>query len=84
MKFPHDTGIELVRTKCHIGEGARCCAYLTMGQGGFECIATSAEGVAMIAQRIDRMTAKSGPCKDPSDSFSEAVPYVMVEQTGFS
>jgi hypothetical protein len=63
---------ELTKIKCHINEGSRECRFLSAAPEGFVCgfldIAVSARLAA-----LDR-TARAGPCRDPNDDTSEAVP----------
>lgn len=62
------------KRKCHIGERARCCAFLVGGMEGLECGYLNASLRRQIQQRLDEgtMNAKSGPCADPFDDMSEA------------
>jgi hypothetical protein len=45
---------------CHIGQGAKCCAFLVMAPTGFECIRMSypANGSIFTRLKAGTMTAK--------------------------
>jgi hypothetical protein len=50
-------------SNCHIGEGENCCVLLTMGAGGWECMALQPMG-AMLRERASegRTMAKRTGC----------------------
>jgi hypothetical protein len=65
-------GHDLARRKCHINEGARECRYLTAGTAGFVCGFLDIVLSVRLAA-LDRV-ARAGPCSDPYDDTSDAVP----------
>jgi hypothetical protein len=58
-------GIEHAKEICKVGAGGgKCCRYLTMGSGGFECARLDKEMEKLIDERADsgNMNAISRNC----------------------
>ena len=66
--------LDQTKVKCHMGEGHRCCRYLTVGADGFECASQNEFLKNALDKRVASRTinARSGPCENPSDRTSEA------------
>ena len=54
--------IEHVRLVCRIGQGSKCCRYLTVGAEGWDCVKLNTEPVRslldVMEDRPSTMTAK--------------------------
>jgi len=42
---------DYIKDVCKLGQMEKCCSYLAVGAGGFECLKLSASGAAHIAIR---------------------------------
>jgi len=71
---------DLAEIKCHINQGPRECKYLTVDADGLVCGFLDIVLSVKLAA-LDR-AAKSGPCNDPYDSVSEALPEGSVRPQG--
>jgi hypothetical protein len=65
---------DLTKVKCHVNEGSRECRYLAASPDGFVCGFLDSASSARLAA-LDRV-ARGGPCSDPYDDTSDALPDV--------
>ena len=57
MKKPTvNLSIEEVKDICKLGQGEKCCAFLTMGSSGFECCRMNASINSTIFSRLFKGT----------------------------
>lgn len=76
----HPIAILLTRdqavNKCHAGQHASCCRYLVLTTAGFECGFVVPSMRKLLDERAasGTMMARSGPCADPTDEWTEAKP----------
>ena len=56
---------------CGMGQGADCCAYLTLGPAGFECNRDAVNFKEIIAARLPTMSAQRCPTMPYPECQSE-------------
>ncbi len=71
-----------IKTICKIGQGSKCCRYLTVGGEGYRCQKLSPFLRNVLDAKVATMAAKADNCEgftDNIDLLKEQVPKSIKE-----